>query len=158
MRTLTGRIAVVLFWLAMSATVAMAVLTVVDVALRYVLHSPVPGAYELGGYLSAVTVSLALPQIQRVKGHIVVDFAVRSAPLPLAWAMAAFVLTLQFAFYAALAWRLGANALELLAAGQRSDILRLPVYAIYLVVALGPAATALVVLGQFADPPPRREG
>ena len=48
-------------------------LTSLDVVLRYVFKSPLPGAYELQEFLLVGVVFLGLAYIQALKGHLNVD-------------------------------------------------------------------------------------
>lgn len=147
----TRQLARILFGIAMAATAVMAVLTVGDVLLRYALRSPIPGTYELVGFLSVMAVSLALPQIQAKHGHIVVDLVARKAKPALANALELAILAIQAAFFGVLTWRVAVNAGDIFAAGQVSDILHIPLVFMYSIAAVGPAGTTLVLLEQCAD-------
>jgi TRAP-type C4-dicarboxylate transport system permease small subunit len=52
---------------------AMMFLTAIDVILRYLFNSPLPGVYELQEFMLVGAVFLGLAYIQSEKGHIYVD-------------------------------------------------------------------------------------
>lgn len=116
---------------------AMALMSMVSILGRVVLHRPILGDYELVQVMSAVAVVLSLPFCQRVRGHIMVDFFTTSLPgrarrfldrmANLLLSVAAFIL----------AWRMALGLLELKANGDASMLLDIPTW--YGYVAMVPA-------------------
>jgi len=52
----------------------MMLLTTVDVVLRWLFNSPIPGTFELMEFMMAGAVFLGLAYVERIKGHIAIDF------------------------------------------------------------------------------------
>ena len=68
-----------MYWIAGAAIVAMMLLTTADVVLRF-FRKPIPGTYELVGFLGAVAVSFAMAHTSIEKGHVSVSFIVSHFP------------------------------------------------------------------------------
>jgi TRAP-type C4-dicarboxylate transport system permease small subunit len=133
-------------------------LVATDVAGRYLLNRPVPGAYELVQLLMGVLVFSALPVVSRRNEHITLglldphfrgaaDRFRRVAVNAFSAAVLAFV-----------AWRLGEHALKLARNGDRTAVLALPLAPIgFFATAMASLAViALVILSvRAARRPPR---
>jgi len=65
--------------LACAAVIAMMLLSTADVVLR-LFGKPIPGTYELVGFLGTVVVSFALAFTSIEKGHIAVEILVEKLP------------------------------------------------------------------------------
>lgn len=63
-------------WVAATAVVVMMVLTCLDIVLRLFRH-PIPGTYEMVGFLGAVFAAFSLGYTSVNRGHIAVDFLVQ---------------------------------------------------------------------------------
>jgi TRAP-type C4-dicarboxylate transport system permease small subunit len=61
------------------ALTAIVVLTGADVVLRY-FGRPIVGTYEIVALLGALVAGFALPQTQRVQGHVLMDFIITRLP------------------------------------------------------------------------------
>ncbi len=138
-----------LFAIAMAAMAAMAILTVADIALRYGLHRPIAGSYELVGFLAGAGLSFVLPRLQSTGGHIVVDLFLRVAGPRIAKGLTVLAAVVALLFFALLTWRLIVSMQAIYASGQESDILGIPIWIVYAAVTVGPAVTALVCLDQL---------
>lgn len=128
----------------------MALVTVLDIGLRYFVSRPIAGSYELVSYFAACCLSFSLPHLQANNGHVIVDLIVRHASARIKWALGISVLFLSAAFFAVLTWRLVVNAQTVFASRQVSDILGIPLWIIYVITALGPAMTVPVCLDQLS--------
>lgn len=139
-----------MFAIAMAALAAMALVTVLDIGLRYFVSRPIAGSYELVSYFAACCLSFSLPHLQANNGHVIVDLIVRHSSERIKWALGIGVLFLSAAFFAVLTWRLVVNAQTVFASRQVSDILGIPLWIIYVITALGPAMTVPVCLDQLS--------
>ena len=139
-----------MFAIAMAALAAMALVTALDIGLRYFVSRPIAGSYELVSYFAACCLSFSLPRLQANNGHVIVDLVIRHASARIKWALGIGVLLLSVAFFALLTWRLAVNAQAVFALRQVSDILGIPLWIIYIIAALGPAMTVPVCIDQLS--------
>ena len=66
-------------WVSAAAVAGMMVLTCMDIVLRMFRH-PIPGTYEMVGFLGAVFAAFSLGYTSVNRGHIAVDFLVQKLP------------------------------------------------------------------------------
>src|SRR6056297_571502 len=78
-----GSVAAGLNYLAALAVMAMMLLTTLDVILRF-FRCPIPGTYEVVGFLGAIVIAFSLGATSLSRGHIAVDFLIKKLPLPAA--------------------------------------------------------------------------
>lgn len=122
-----------------------ALLSVASVAGRTVLHSPLPGDYELVRMFSAVGIVLCLPYCELKGGHVLVDFFTLKAPDSMKRFLDAAASILMAAVAFLLAWRTGVGTLEMREYQETSMVLDLPVWWTY-----APLAPAFALLGVTA--------
>jgi TRAP-type C4-dicarboxylate transport system permease small subunit len=111
--------------------ILMALMSFTSIIGRSLFSTPILGDYELVQMLSAVSVSMALPFCQMIRGHIIVDFFTTWAPAgfnrfldvvaSLVLAVAGFVF----------AWRITLGMFELRENGDASMLLNLPTWWAY---------------------------
>jgi TRAP-type C4-dicarboxylate transport system permease small subunit len=125
---------------------AMALMSVVSIALRAVGLQPVLGDFELMQVGLAVCVSLLLPWCELEGGNIIVDFF--TAPLRKAWQRRLDALghTLFALVIALVAWRTGAGAVSMKSAGETTMLLGFPLWIAYAGMVPGFASTSLCAL------------
>jgi TRAP-type C4-dicarboxylate transport system permease small subunit len=121
-------------------------LSVVSIAGRTLLGTPVPGDFEIVQITSAAAIAAFLPYCQRRRGHIIVDFFTVSAPRRVQAALDALGALLLAAVMAVLAWRTAAGMLAVKAAGEVTMIVGFPVWVGYAVIVPSLALAALVGL------------
>lgn len=152
-----GRVNLALLWAAGIAMVAMVAIIAISVVMRYVLGNPLLGSNELIQLSSVILVMAALPYCTGSEGHIRVDILDR----PLGrWGrlvgdliyrvFSGFVLSL-------LAWRAALKALDALKWGDVTNMLKLPTWPLYAVLALGAALCVLVFATQIVTILTKRE-
>lgn len=126
---------------------AMMVLICMDVCLRCLRH-PVPGAYEMAGFLGAVTASFALAQTSLDRGHVAVSFLVNKLPARSCLFIEStndFLCAILFAFISRQSL---IYALELQTAGEVSPTLRFPLFPFVMGIGVGCGALSLVLLSR----------
>jgi TRAP-type C4-dicarboxylate transport system permease small subunit len=106
---------------------ALGLLVTASVARRWLTTSPIPGDFELVQTGLAVAVFAFLPWCHWRRGNIVVDSFTTRLPARLKGAIDAFWSLVYALVAVVLAWRLAAGGLDLLAAGQTTMVLALPV-------------------------------
>jgi TRAP-type C4-dicarboxylate transport system permease small subunit len=132
---------------------AMGLITVADVAGRYLLNRPVPGALELSEFALALLVFLGLGSTGLRGSQVVVDVALERFPPRLRTVSAVVNALLAIGFWALIAWRSAAQAKEVALKGEVSAILALPTSPFVYAVALGSAVMAVALLGRLLAGP-----
>jgi TRAP-type transport system small permease protein len=126
--------------------VGVMLLTVVDVALRYLLHAPLRGVFELTELAMVGTVFLGLGQAQQHRQHIINDLAYEPASPRVRGALDRLSRLVSAAVVLLVTWQLGVLALRMRADHDVTGVLGLPVYATVAVALVGFALYALALL------------
>lgn len=131
------------------ALVAMLFVTVLDIVLR-AFGAPLPGTYEIIGWLGAGAMASALGYTQAHKGHVAIELLILRLPERARLAtksVTSFVAALLFAIAA---WQLFVYARELQLTGSMSETLHVPVYPWVYLTAAGVGVLALMLVCEFA--------
>jgi TRAP-type C4-dicarboxylate transport system permease small subunit len=129
-----------------AALLALMGLILFDVLMRYVLKLPFLGGFELTELAMVLIVALGLPYCAATDGHVSVDVlsplldrpALRWIPVVLNLVGAALV--------AVMAWESTRYAIGSVERGEATNMLGIPIYPFQLVIAVGMAMFALVLL------------
>lgn len=108
------------------------------------------GEFELVELACAACASLFLPLCQLTKGHVMVDVFTGWLPLRANRAIDALWTAVFAAAWALLCWRLFHGLIEVQGYGDRTMLLRAPVWWAYVPAVLGTGLSALVALYMFA--------
>lgn len=127
-------------------------MTLWSVISRNLLRQPVPGDVELSQFGIALSIALCLPWCQFRRGNIIVDFFTQRAGERVTGALDRSGALLLAVMLALLAWRSGAGALAVQAAGEQTMILGLPMWWAYATLAPGLALTAVIAVMQAVKP------
>lgn len=133
-------------WISAAAVVFIMMLITCDVILRFFFRSPIPGTYEIVGFVGSVVIAFSLPYTTIQKGHIAVEFLAQRLPwlarviLNVVNSSAALVL------FAVVSWESLSYAQGLKASGEVSATLQMPTYPFIYGVALGCAMLCVVLL------------
>jgi TRAP-type transport system small permease protein len=128
--------------------IAMMMVTVIDVAGRYALNAPLPGAFEMTQFLMAAIVYAGLPRVSAREGHITIDLLDGVTPPSVRPLRDLAINAVCVAAFAVLAWRLWILAGEAAEWGDTTQYLRWPLAPIIWFGAALSAATAAVHLGK----------
>ncbi len=139
---------------------AMVGLTVADVALRKLANAPIFGAQNISELALLVVVFAAIPYCGRVNGHVAIDLIGGLSPRVLR-ITDALVNLVGAAVFVVLAWRALRAAGQAMEIGRVSNLLAIPHWPFYGVIALGAMLYAVVQLsaamraasGRNADAP-----
>ena len=134
--------------MASAAVVVMMLLSAADVGLR-LFGRPIPGTYELVGFLGTLVVSLALARTAMEKGNIAVDILVEKLPRRVQTVIGLINDAIGGALFGLIGWQSLRYALELRQSGEVSSTLGMPGYPFALGIALGCALLALVLFTEF---------
>lgn len=131
--------------LAGTAVVAMMLLTCADVILRLFRH-PVPGTYEIIGFLGTVVISFSLAYTSLEKGHIAVELLVEKLPLRIRAGVESVTSLISAALFALITWQSMTYAADLKQSGEVSVTLTMPIYPFIYGIATGSGLLCLVLL------------
>ena len=109
------------------AVITMMLLSTADVVLRLFVK-PIPGAYELVGFIGTIVVSFALGFTSLEKGHIAVELLYRKLPQRTQLAIETFTNTVSFLFFGLITYQAFIYALDMRKSGEVSPTLQLPIY------------------------------
>lgn len=123
----------------------MVALTVADVFLRYVFNRPILGSIELTECMVVVLGCLGLAWCEVNNGHIRVNLLVPLLPGRMRAIVDSLTTLCSLFVYLIITWCCFRESYELKGIGQTTDILKLPVYPFYVVMAFGAAMLCLAL-------------
>lgn len=132
--------------IASGVLVAMMLLVVADVVMRYVLRSPIIGATELTEYMMVCVVFFALAWCALMRKHVKVDLLLAHFS-PRAQA----IIDSTTCFFSLgvgviITWRSVLESISLIQVGKISSSLEIPIYIFYFVSSFGFAVLCVVIL------------
>lgn len=133
---------------AVAALAALVVVTVVDVAGRYLFNKPLFGAVEISEFLLVFIGFGGLAYAELRQAHITVDFFVTALPRRIQALLDSAAALLGALFWGFVAWRAIDHAEQIREAAEVSINLAIPTYPFYLAVALGSTLFALLLAGR----------
>ena len=134
--------------LACAAVIAMMLLSTADVVLR-MFGKPIPGTYELVGFLGTIIVSFALAFTTMEKGHIAVEILVEKLPQRAQFAIETFTNFVSFLVFGLIAYQAFIYALDIKKSGEVSLTLQMPIYPFIFGMALGFGLLFLMLIADF---------
>jgi TRAP-type C4-dicarboxylate transport system permease small subunit len=135
-----------------AATLAlMMFLTAVDVAMRYVFNSPIPGALELVEYMMALIVPFALAVAAYNKAHIGVDLIMERLPQKVQLYTGFLTNLLTSIFFGIIAWQSIFMVGEEFHSGVTSAVLLIPQYPFVASLAVAFVLLTLITLLHSLD-------
>jgi len=135
-------------WIAAASVAFIMLLTVADVFMRF-FGRPIPGTYELVGFVGSMIISFALPYTSVQKGHIAVEFIMQKLPWMARMIVNAVNALISMILFGVIAWQCMLYGLNLKAAGEVSLTLQMKTYPFVYGVAFGCAMLSLVLLIEF---------
>ena len=134
----------------MAVVVALMLLTVAHVIGRYAFHYPMLGVVEVSGLMVITLVFLAAPYDFYIDRHIAVDVIVRRLPEKAALVVSCFTYFVALVVVTlALVWTIKTGQ-KISGSGATTDILRIPLYPFYFVVAFGWLLSLLSIAARLA--------
>ena len=131
-------------------------ITFVDVVARYLLNSPIRGAFEITELLLLVLIFAGLPLVSHADEHVTMDFIDRILPerIALLWVRVMHGVCAALMFF--LAWQIWLKAGKISAYGDTTDTLRILVGPFVYFMTAMIALTALIHLYKILWPGDRR--
>lgn len=123
-------------------------LTVGDVAGR-LFGNPIPGTFELVGFVGSVIISFSLPYTSVQNGHISVDILMVKMPWLVRVVVYAVNALVSLALFAVVTWQSAVYAHSLRLSGEVSPTLQMPVYPFIYGVAVGCGMLCVVLFVEF---------
>jgi TRAP-type C4-dicarboxylate transport system permease small subunit len=145
----TNWLAVKLNWVAAAAITAMMMLTCADVVMR-MFRRPIPGTYEIVGFLGAVFAAFSLAFTSVERGHIAVDFLVKKFSKRTQRVIEGINAIICAALFALISWQSLLYAADLKEAGEVSMTLQMSIHHFVEGIAVGCALLTVVLLVRFA--------
>jgi TRAP-type C4-dicarboxylate transport system permease small subunit len=121
-------------------------ITALDVVLRYLFNSPLPGAFELVEYMMAVVVPFCIVYCAERKGHVAVELILEKFPKRFQVVVEALMTFVALLFAIVIAWQNFLYIGEVYDSHLTSSVLLIPTYPFVIPVALGISAFALLQL------------
>ena len=120
-------------------------LTCTDIVMR-LFRRPIPGTYEIVGFLGAMVAGFALAQTTIERGHVAVQVVVtRFSPR---WQQIIYLIThlLSILLFALLAWECMRYGNDFRVSGEVSLTIRIPFYPVVFGIAFSAAVVCLVLI------------
>lgn len=141
------------FFLAVSTAclALMMFLTALDVGLRYIFNSPIPGALELVEYMMALIVPFALTITAFKKAHIGVELVVDRFPKRFRAGVACVTHLMVFTLYTLITWQSFLFIFQQHDSGMTSAVLLIPQYPFVGSLTAAFALLSLITLKHFFE-------
>ncbi len=130
--------------------VFMALLTFADIVMR-IFWAPIPGVYEVVGFLGVAVAGFVLPRSSLMKAHVGVDLVVEKASLRARLVVLIITRILVAAFFLIGAWYFVDMAHSFIATKNVTMTLRVPFYPVVFVMAFSFVVEAIVAVYQMFE-------
>jgi TRAP-type C4-dicarboxylate transport system permease small subunit len=145
-----GKLANAFSWVAVGTLILMMPLTSTDVLVRSVPGgAPIPGAYEIAGFLGSVVVAFAIAYTQMLGGHIAIDWIVGRFPSRLQAVTKCLTSLAGAGLFVLASWESCLFALGLMQNGEVSPTQKIPFYPFVFGVAISCVPVALLLILDF---------
>ena len=148
LRKITERLSYWFNWIAGGGLVAMVLLTCADVVMRS-SGRPIPGTFEIVGFLGAVIAAFAIAYTQILGGHVAIDYLVARMPRRSQGIVRSFTYLVGAGLFALIAWQSYLFAGDLWASGEVSPTEKIPFFPFVYGIALACLQVSLVLLLDF---------
>jgi len=132
-------------YVAALAIMSMMCLICADIVLRLFNH-PIPGTYEIVGFLGSFVISFSLAYTSMEKGHIAVDIFFQRLPFRAQYILEGVVEALNLFIFIIATWQCAVYAFDLKKHEEVSLTIGIPIYPVVLGISLGCALLCLVIL------------
>ncbi len=139
------------YYIGMAFLIAMMLLTVVDVILRFFFNNPVMGTFELIQFMMAVLISFGISYTAVEKGHVGVDIVVSRLRQKPRIIIGCITQLLGLGLFTLITWQAAVQARTLWESGATTSVLLIPVFPFVYLFSFGCAMLCLVLLGNFID-------
>lgn len=141
-----------LFLAVASAILAvMMFMTALDVALRYLFSSPIPGGLELMEYFMAILIPFAVMITGYNKAHVGVDLIMERMPISLQRWAACITSAMMVVFFGLITWQCSLHIVEQYHSGLTSAVLLIPHYPFVASLTAAFALLTVITFFQFIE-------
>lgn len=148
---LTSKITNLLISIAAAVLAIMMFLTAFDVALRYLLNSPMPGALELTEYMMAILIPFCILYCESQKGHVAVELIMDRFPKRFKRGVGLVTSTISVIFVLIIAWQTLLQVREVYTSNVTSAVLKIPGWPFVLCVAIGIGVFSLILFQHLLE-------
>ncbi len=145
MRDKIGQYMTWINYIAGAAIVVMMLLTCADIVMR-LFGKPIAGAYDLVGFLGAVSVSFALAYTSVQRGHVAVEILMERLPQRIRFQVHSLGNLAGAVFFVFLTWQSFLYAMELFDSGEVSMTVGMPIHPFVFGTAAGCCLLSLVLI------------
>ncbi|NPU86030.1 MAG: TRAP transporter small permease [Syntrophaceae bacterium] len=132
-------------YIAGAAVVAMMLLTCADIVMRF-FGKPLPGVYDLVGFLGAVSVSFALAYTSVQRGHVAVEIVMERLPQRIQFRLQCIGNLGGAVFFLFLMWQSFLYARELFDSGEVSMTVAMPIHPFVFGMSAGCGLLSIVLI------------
>jgi len=153
----TDVVATAAAWVAGGVLVLLMLLTTADVAGRYFFNAPIGGVFDLTHFAVSIMVYLGLAYCGMRGAHVVIELLYDRLPRAARGALKRLTSLAGCLLFAAIAWRTAVQSIDVRAMGEASQMMELPYFPLYCLVAFGSALFAWVMGLRVIVPEPEDE-
>jgi TRAP-type C4-dicarboxylate transport system permease small subunit len=159
LHALIERLQMAQLWLAMCALMAMMLVTVADVALRYLFNRPIQSSYDIVESALVVFVFHGMASVFLRRKHIAIDLIDSLVGPRIAMLLIRFSDVLAVVILIGFAWAMITPALQAYEYGDYKIQLGIPLYTLWIVALIGMVGTIVCAIGALIGrvTMPRRE-
>tara|TARA_B100000315_G_scaffold48000_1_gene42739 strand:+ start:114 stop:608 length:495 start_codon:yes stop_codon:yes gene_type:complete len=153
----TGVVVTAMAYAAGAVLLVLMVVTTADVAGRYFFNEPLTGVFDLTHFAVLIMVFLGLAYCGYKGGHVAIELLYDKLARPVAKVLDRLVNAVGAALFLTIAWRSIIQSIDVMEFGEASQLLLIPYYPFYWLVAFGCVAFALVMILHIFIPEPRAD-
>jgi TRAP-type C4-dicarboxylate transport system permease small subunit len=150
------RLALALALTAAAGLLLVAIATMVDVLLRWLLKMPIPGLGEISALFTAVVVAACFPMLIARRGNVTITLVGAALGKPASRFLDAFGALVSALFFSAMTWQYLRFSAEMSSAGESTPILRWPVgpwwWMVTAMIAIAAVIALVVFVRELRDP------
>ncbi len=142
----TGIVTTVAAWVAGAALVSLMLLTTADVAARYFFNSPIDGVFDLTQFAVSIMVFLGLGYCGFLGGHVAIELLYDKLPRAARGGLKRLIELVGCVLFGLIAWRTAVQSVDVRDMGEASQLMEIPFFPLYWLVAFGAGLFAAVML------------
>lgn len=129
-------------------------LTTADVAGRYFFNSPIDGVFDLTHFSVSIMVFLGLGYCGFRGGHVVIELLYDKLPRAARGGLKRLIELIGCVLFGLIAWRTAVQSVDVRDMGEASQLMEIPYFPLYWLVAFGAGLFAAVMLLRVFYPEP----